>query len=307
MFTVTQKALAHAVGAQDPNQIAVKYLEKGTHGSVFSVQHKNTTFAVKVTKQSDVDTMREIAMLESLKDKCDPYVVCFKSAHKHDDTGLVYIVTEFLGDYCEMNKLEKLKNGLEKLKIGVWNAIEGLRFLHNLGYAHRDVKSENLFVNKNTGQVKFIDFGAACIKEECKSERVGTPEFRSWELYEEKDSDPFKADIWALGMTLYESFGLTQPIDLLLQITADSITPKRERAKMFATAYEFFNYKMLTDELVKLGQADVVHEIMANDMAADKYLRNIGIDLRTMLTHDPGMRELPVMQPSKISKRPRHC
>ena len=46
--------------------------------------------------------------------------------------------------------------------IAVINMAAGLKELHNLGYAHGDVKPENILYNPLTHAIRFIDFGYSC-------------------------------------------------------------------------------------------------------------------------------------------------
>lgn len=56
---------------------------------------------------------------------------------------------------------------------------EGVEYLHKNEIAHRDIKPENIMYNKETKEVKIIDFGSAKVlkKDKQTSTWVGTPLF----------------------------------------------------------------------------------------------------------------------------------
>lgn len=74
--------------------------------------------------------------------------------------------------------------------------------MHDMGVAHRDLKTENVIMGKN-GVVKLIDFGFATCAPRTET-HCGTPNYMAPELFEKKSIySPIKVDIWALGVLLY--------------------------------------------------------------------------------------------------------
>ncbi|KAI5964455.1 hypothetical protein KGF57_000947 [Candida theae] len=82
-----------------------------------------------------------------------------------------------------------------------------LKYLHNQGKIHRDLKSQNILVNKR-GQIKLTDFGVSTQLSSNFSKRnttVGTPYWMAPEVILNSESGHgFKADIWSLGCCAYE-------------------------------------------------------------------------------------------------------
>jgi len=91
---------------------------------------------------------------------------------------------------------------------------EGLEYLHQKGIAHRDLKLENIQLDKN-GVIKLIDFGAAFHYgiNERKLARgvVGTEALVSPEALSRLEYDGDSSDVWSLGIVLYSMLNLNFP------------------------------------------------------------------------------------------------
>ena len=83
---------------------------------------------------------------------------------------------------------------------------DGLAEAHSLGVVHRDLKPQNIMIDKG-GNAKIMDFGIArSIREKGitgPSVMIGTPEYMSPEQAEAKEID-HRSDIYSLGIILYE-------------------------------------------------------------------------------------------------------
>src|SRR5260370_4515412 len=86
-------------------------------------------------------------------------------------------------------------------------AAEGLEYIHQQNYLHRDICPRNIMVNQE-GVVKLIDFGLSIPyrPEYCKpGNRTGTPNYLAPEIIKRVTTD-HRVDLFALGVTAYEVF-----------------------------------------------------------------------------------------------------
>mmetsp|Transcript_30945 Transcript_30945/g.80974 ORF Transcript_30945/g.80974 Transcript_30945/m.80974 type:complete len:977 (+) Transcript_30945:71-3001(+) len=88
--------------------------------------------------------------------------------------------------------------------------LSGLKYMHDKGIMHRDLKCDNIFIEGTTGEVKIGDLGlAVAFSDGPKCSVIGTPEFMAPEMYREEYSFPI--DVWAFGMCVLEMITLEYP------------------------------------------------------------------------------------------------
>lgn len=82
--------------------------------------------------------------------------------------------------------------------------LHGLKYLHEEGIIHRDIKGDNILITKD-GKVKLADFGTAKLEDAEKKTQtvVGTPYWMAPEVIEMSACGP-TSDIWSLGCTVIE-------------------------------------------------------------------------------------------------------
>jgi serine/threonine protein kinase/predicted Zn-dependent protease len=124
-----------------------------------------------------------------------------------EEKGTHYITMEFVPG-------EDLRSSIRRfgqLPVGKSISIaiqicEGLAEAHRLGVVHRDLKSNNIMIDKE-GNVRIMDFGIARSLEAKgitgAGVMIGTPEYMSPEQVEGKETDQ-RSDIYSLGVILYE-------------------------------------------------------------------------------------------------------
>jgi serine/threonine protein kinase len=105
----------------------------------------------------------------------------------------------------------------EVLRIGREIA-EGLAAAHTRGLVHRDIKPDNIFLERVDRRVRIIDFGLARAAEDDTAKLtvegavVGTPAYMPPERIGEESLDA-KSDLFGLGVILYEMLSGRLPFD----------------------------------------------------------------------------------------------
>jgi serine/threonine protein kinase len=106
---------------------------------------------------------------------------------------------------------------------------QGLKFLHDKGVVHLDIKPENFVFSTSDECIKFIDFSISKILPEKDTEindPVGSIHFSSPDVYNYETKkgyyNPMKNDIWSVGICLYlfifEEFPYDSDSELELQL-----------------------------------------------------------------------------------------
>lgn len=124
-----------------------------------------------------------------------------------EEDGLQYFAMQFvdgtdLGRHIAENKMLPLAEVIDLSK----QICRGLRYAHSCNIIHRDIKPQNVLLEKN-GVVRLSDFGIAKIFSGTNitmtGSAVGTPEYMSPEQAQGKPLDA-QTDIYSLGIVMYE-------------------------------------------------------------------------------------------------------
>jgi eukaryotic-like serine/threonine-protein kinase len=94
-------------------------------------------------------------------------------------------------------------------------AAQGLRAMHQMGYAHCDIKPNNILRNE-AGEVKVIDFGQSCRIGTVKERIQGTPDYIAPEQVTRRPIS-VQTDVFNLGATLYWAL-TSKPIPTLYTV-----------------------------------------------------------------------------------------
>jgi serine/threonine protein kinase len=133
------------------------------------------------------------------------------AVHDFGETGgLFFLIMEYV-DGCNLRDL--LRQGLhpqQALEV-VPQVCAALQYAHEDGIVHRDIKPENILIDKR-GQVKIADFGLAKLVRRTGADFtltgtqqvMGTIDYMAPEQRTRPQEVDHRADIYALGVVLYE-------------------------------------------------------------------------------------------------------
>lgn len=113
----------------------------------------------------------------------------------------------------DMRKFMSTNPSKEEIEYVVRGILEGLLYLHEEGLIHRDIKPANILIQPEKGKrvAKICDFGISKVagsEATAISNVIGTYEYMSPEQLGENFDDKIgtQADLWSLGVMLYELF-----------------------------------------------------------------------------------------------------
>lgn len=158
-------------------------------------------------KQNAINEVRLIASIKS------PAVVMYKEAFVTDNSLCIVMEQTDNGDLFEKICQHQKKNTLFK-EDEIWQIFiqvtNGLKALHEMNIFHRDIKSANIFLNKD-GSCKLGDMNVSKVaKKGLLQTQTGTPYQASPEVWRDQPQDS-KSDIWSFGCVLYEMCALKPP------------------------------------------------------------------------------------------------
>lgn len=118
----------------------------------------------------------------------------------------LYISMEYVEGESLKDLIAKKELSISKVMDIATQICRGLAKAHEMGIVHRDIKPQNVLIDKD-GRARILDFGLAKLKREAMLTRIGTtvgtvaymsPEQARGEAIDDR------ADIWALGVVLFE-------------------------------------------------------------------------------------------------------
>ncbi len=152
--------------------------------------------------------------IEILKLVHHPNILSFIYGFYLQEKKEIVVITELINGgslkaYLNIYKYPRLR----VIKLWCQEILKGLKYLHefNPPIIHRDIKCDNILINKATGEVKIGDLGFSRMLKSSEYAKTfsGTVEFCSPEVYQGKYT--VKADIYSFGMTMLEMVTREKP------------------------------------------------------------------------------------------------
>ena len=186
-----------------------KYTVKQMVGSGrFSVvfvgeDEKGNLCAIKTYRPVPIDYIkRELFFMKAVKDI--PNTLQFYDLIKDPLTGTVAHVCEYVRSGRRRKEYKTFT--LDEVRFYMFQLLRTLDATHSIGIMHRDVKPDNLLINRAQQKIRLIDWGLADIyySKQQYSTGVGTLRYRAPELFLGYRYYDYSVDIWAAGITFGE-------------------------------------------------------------------------------------------------------
>ncbi len=204
-------------------------LGEGGMGTVYKAKHVliQNDLAVKILHSSLVADRHAVARFQREATAAarikHPNAVGVTDFGRTEDE-IVYIVMElFVGKSLRDVIEEEGPLAVERSITIVRQVCLALDAAHRSGVIHRDIKPDNIVLEKNNGQgelVKVLDFGIAKLKDGPSNEMggrltrqgviIGSPHYLSPEQCQNSELDA-RSDLYSLGIVLYEMFTADVP------------------------------------------------------------------------------------------------
>jgi eukaryotic-like serine/threonine-protein kinase len=208
-------------------------LGEGGMGTVWAATHTVTrrSVAMKFLKDSmrhrkDLRErfLREAAAASSLK---HPNVVEIIDVFDFAEGCPVMVMELLRGETLGAKLLRDERLSMEETAALLLPVVSAVGAAHALGIVHRDLKPDNLFLLEGGGEpsVKVLDFGIAKLSAERylqegaspllteSGSMLGTPCYMAPEQASGENPVDHRADIWSLGVILYECLSGVRPIE----------------------------------------------------------------------------------------------
>ena len=200
-------------------------IAKGGMGVVYRAMHPSLHRPVVIKKMTarkntaNVERFKREAQI--LLDLQSPYIVHLFDYFTED--GYRYMVEELV-DGMALDKLLQKQTVLspQLAMLILQDACLALKYAHSKDIVHRDIKPGNILISRRA-EIKLADFGIAteAEKEDTLTETgvaLGTPAYMPPEQFENSACVDCRADIYALGIMLYEMVTGSKPYPGTLSI-----------------------------------------------------------------------------------------
>eukprot|EP01114_Cavostelium_apophysatum_P003597 TRINITY_DN1358_c0_g1_i1.p1 TRINITY_DN1358_c0_g1~~TRINITY_DN1358_c0_g1_i1.p1 ORF type:complete len:327 (-),score=96.08 TRINITY_DN1358_c0_g1_i1:254-1234(-) len=192
------------------NYTKLEKIGEGTYGVVYKAKNNITGDIValkKIKLESEEEgipstAIKEISLLKGLN---HPNIVRLYDVI-HGDKKLT-LVFEYLDQDLKKYIDEKVRPPVAIMKSFLWQLLNGIAFCHEHRVLHRDLKPQNLLINKHKTELKLADFGLARsfgIPVRNKSHEVVTLWYRAPDVLMGSSKYSSTIDIWSAGCIFAE-------------------------------------------------------------------------------------------------------
>lgn len=215
--------------------VCIGHLRDYKHVVIAKHQERDEYVAIKQQEISspradevEYKTIHEMTISQMLSDAQfaripgHKHIVSFVGHVSCFDTNVHLLVTQ----YCRAGNLFDFLNGLgrrmsTRQRIGLMRDFtNGMQYIHSMNVAHRDLKHENMFLEYDRDEKRYIvkigDFGSSTMASADASFFIkpGSPYYAAPELLSYGVYSPLPADVWAYGVAVYVLFEMDYPFEI---------------------------------------------------------------------------------------------
>ncbi|KDE04731.1 STE/STE20/YSK protein kinase [Microbotryum lychnidis-dioicae p1A1 Lamole] len=249
---------------------------KGAYGGVYKGIH-NATGLVVALKVIDLDTpdddiseiQKEVALLSEMRDANKHNITLYHGCYLQGYE--LWIAMDFASG-GSIRTLMKSGSIEEKYIVLILREVlVALSFLHRQAIIHRDVKAANILLTQ-AGKILLCDFGVAAHLQtnNKRSTFIGTPLWMAPEVITDGKMYDTKADIWSLGVTLYEIATGNPPYFGMEPMRACAIIPRTAPAKLEGGTWS----AMMREFLAFCLQIDPTTRPTADELSRTKWIKS---------------------------------
>lgn len=310
------KVLHHV---QDRVIYLARYYDEQLEDHVEVVIKRQPIISPRYICNRPTQSIHELAVHQSLTDpslsfhKGYPFIVKYLDHFLDSNTNGHYLVMEYCHQGTLLDLIRSLKTSipLPHLNQFIYDLLNAVEFMHSIGYVHRDIKCENIFITYDERLKRMVlklgDFGFSMMASNtCKDhDIVGSLHYMSPEIIMaslhrdfEKGKNPFASDAWACGIVIYcmiewhFPFGfrdadLNPELDLenSIEIVKNDIITyniRQRRKYVRVDIYELLLDGLLETNPEKRFSIKISLDQLLFHTTCDKKLAPIGVNLETM-------------------------
>uniref|UniRef100_A0A1A8GU87 Rho-associated protein kinase n=1 Tax=Nothobranchius korthausae TaxID=1143690 RepID=A0A1A8GU87_9TELE len=284
----------------------VKIIGRGAFGEVQLVRHKASqkVYALKLLSKFEMIKRSDSAFFWEERD-----IMAFANSSwvvqlffAFQDDRYLYMVMEYMPGGDLVNLMSNFDVPEKWARFYTAEVVLALDGIHSMGFIHRDVKPDNMLLDK-TGHLKLADFGTCMKMKEDGMVRcdtaVGTPDYISPEVLKSQGGDGYygrECDWWSVGVFLYEMLVGDTPFYADSLVGTYSKIMNHKNALTFPDDSDISNdaknliCAFLTDREVRLGRNGVDeikrHRFFKNDQWTFENIRDTAAPVVPELSSD---------------------
>lgn len=203
----------------------------------------------------------DLAVTRLLNLRGFPYVCFLQGVYRDEENTFVMMSLASDGDlfsWCDNKKAAGPEREAVMRPI-VKQVFGGVRYIHNLGIAHRDLSLENILLSRDSNgitRVKIIDFGMGTLARRARREVCGKQSYQAPEMHAEGEYDTFIADAFALGVLVFAMAVQDYPW----------ISTKRNSCQLFEYVCTFGLSTFLSKRKLRKGNGEYLRDVISPDL-----------------------------------------